>query len=261
MKLSDISVIVVTENDGSRLNRCLESVTGFGEILVVDSFSSDETVAVARSHRALVFFRAQRDVVDQNNWALKRVRHQWVLSLEPDDVVSHELRRAIEAVEEPSRCAGYAVSFLNHYLGDRIRGGGLDGEPAVRLFDRDRGRFETSVDEIGRGTTIVLDGETEVVGGDLLRYRYQTIEDHVDAIQTSSTRRARRAVEHGSRYTARWLPVLALVAPPVAFFWDYFIRRGVLGGRRGFLFCLIRSYGVFLDHAKTWEALVTSKRG
>jgi len=157
----------------------------------------------------------------------------------------------------PPACAGYAVSVVNHYLGRHIRHGGVRVGPTVKLFDRERVRFETRSGMDVERPAVVVDGRWAAAGGDLLRYRYEAIEEHIDAIQSASTRRARRLVDGGRRSSDRWLPlpVRAFVAPPMGFVRDYILRGGFLDGRRGFLFCLISSYGVFLDHAKTWEAL------
>jgi len=251
MKVEDISVVIATQNDSSMLDRCLGSVDGFGEVIIVDAFSTDKTVQVARSHRAIVFSRRTCGAADQKNWALDRARHRWVLTLDVVDVLSGELRRAIESLEETPASAGYAVRRVNHYLGGRIRYCGWGSDERVQLFERLRGRFRPGGIGEDSGTSIEIDGEISAIRGELNRFPYETIEDHLDAIEITSGRRAQRYVEGGGGW-----PVLGMVLrPPFNFLNNYVLRRGFLDGRRGFVFCLIASYGVFLEFAKTWEIL------
>ncbi|MEJ2721939.1 MAG: glycosyltransferase, partial [bacterium] len=109
MKLKVLSAIITSRNDGASLGRCLDSLEDVGEVIVVDGMSSDDTVSVARSRRAVVYRRPMADEIDQKNWALGRARNRWVLSLTPDEVMTPGLRRAIECVEDEPRWHGFVV--------------------------------------------------------------------------------------------------------------------------------------------------------
>ena len=85
MKLGDISVIVTTYNEEANIARCLENLRGFGEIIVVDSFSSDRTLDIAREFPVTIYTRAYRSAAKQKNWAPERVRNDWVLILDADE--------------------------------------------------------------------------------------------------------------------------------------------------------------------------------
>jgi hypothetical protein len=121
----------------------------------------------------------------------------------------------------------------------------------VRLFERSRGRFRPGDCGERPETSIELDGEVAAIGGALDHFRYEKVEDHLEAIGMTSGCRAQRYADGGGRW-----PVLGMVwRPPANFLANFVLRRGFLDGRRGFVFCLIASYGVFLDFAKAWEIL------
>lgn len=249
MKLKDISVVVVTHNDAVVLGRCLDAVDGFGEVLLVDEFSTDDTVSIARLHGAVVYSRKAESAAAQKTWAVERTSHRWVLMLDPVDVVSAELRGAIGEVECDEKTAGVVIYNRHHYLGRAMAGCRLGAGRSMRLFDRARGRIAADVDEPDKTASVVVEGDGVAIHAFLDRFPYEKIEDHIKAIEHASGWRARRYVAGGGR--SRILEMT--VRPPVDFFKNYVLRRGFLDGWRGFVFCLIASYGVFLEYARAWE--------
>lgn len=244
MNLDRISVVVTAFNEASNIERCLESVRGFGEILVVDSFSADATVAIARARASIVFQRAYTSPPDQKNWAAARARHDWLLVLDADEALDADTRAEIAALEPGTR-AGFWIRRRSDYLGRTIRGCGWQRDKVLRLYDRTRGRYPDAwVHE-----EVELDGEAGRLTGRLRHTPYRDVEQHLAKIDAYTTRGARQYVERGGRAALFNM----LVHPPFRFFRMYVLQLGVRDGYPGLVLCLLSAYSVFLKYAKAWE--------
>jgi glycosyltransferase involved in cell wall biosynthesis len=244
LNLRDISVIVTTFNEETNLGRCLRAVNGFGEIIVVDSFSSDRTLEIARSFPSTIYTRPYRSAARQKNWALRQAKNGWVLILDADEEASEALVAEIKELDT-NACDGYWIRRESDYLGGPIRHCGWQRDKVLRLFRRSAGRYEER--EVHEEVT--LGRPARILRHYLKHYPYARVEQHFRKIDEYSTRGARDYISGGGR-----MPVFnMLVHPPFRFLRMYFLQRGVLDGYRGFILCLLSSYGVFLKYAKAWE--------
>jgi glycosyltransferase involved in cell wall biosynthesis len=245
MNLRDVSVIVTTFNEEASIESCLAPLRGFGEIIVVDCFSCDATLEIARRFPAAIYQRPYASAASQKNWALDIARHRWVLVLDADEVVSEEILREIGEFEENSGIDGFWIRRESHYLGGPIRHCGWQRDKVLRFFDSTKGRYE----DVEVHEEVSLGGRSSMLRGALGHYPYRRIEQHLDKIEQYSTRGAREFVKRGGR-----LAILRmLLDPPFRMFRMYVAQGGFLDGKRGFLLCLLSSYGVFLKYAKAWE--------
>jgi glycosyltransferase involved in cell wall biosynthesis len=245
MNLRDVSVIVTTYNEEHNVARCLGSARGFGEVIVVDSFSTDETLEIARGFGATVFVRPYVSASRQKNWALDVARNDWVLILDADEVLTEELLEEIIRLED-GHADGYWIRRRSVYLGRAIRGCGWQRDKVLRLFDRRHGRYsDTAVHE-----EVVVDGHKEILEGRFLHYPYRDVGQHLRKINEYSARGARDYTERGGRM-ALWNMI---VHPPARVVRMYLLQRGFLDGREGLILCLLSAYGVFLKYAKAWES-------
>lgn len=244
MNLERISVVVTAFNEAANIGRCLDSVRDFGEVIVVDSFSADATVALARARASTVYQRFYRSPPDQKNWAAARARYDWLLVLDADEALDDEVRAEIAALE-PGRRAGFWIRRRSEYLGRTIRGCGWQRDRVLRLYDRRRGRYpEAWVHE-----EVELDGPAGVLAARLRHTPYRDVEQHLAKIDAYTTRGARQYAERGGR-----APLLKmLVHPPFRFLRMYVLQLGVRDGYAGLVLCLLSSYSVFLKYAKAWE--------
>ncbi len=244
MNPRNISIIVTARNEAANLPRCLESVRGFGEIIVVDSFSGDDTVEIARRMRAAVFQRAYRSPSDQKNWAVSRARNDWVLILDADEWMSDALRAEIEALS-PGAHAGFWIYRRSEYLGRPIRGCGWQRDKVLRLYDRRRGHYpQARVHE-----EVELNGPEGRLRARLGHRPYRDVSHHMEKIDDYTARGAQQAIERGLR--APWLHLL--LHPPFRFFRMYVLQLGIRDGYPGLVLCLLSSAGVFLKYARAWE--------
>lgn len=244
MNLERISVVVTSFNEATHIARCLESARGFGEVIVVDSFSADATADIARARASIVYQRAYVSPPEQKNWAAERARNDWVLVLDADEALDENTRAEIAALD-PGPRAGFWIRRRSDYLGRTIRGCGWQRDKVLRLYDKKRGRYPQAwVHE-----EVELDGEAGWLAGRLRHTPYRDVEQHLAKIDAYTTRGARQYVERGGRAALFNM----LVHPPFRFFRMYLLQAGVRDGYPGLVLCLLSSYSVFLKYAKAWE--------
>lgn len=181
-----ISVFIPTLNEEDRLPRCLRSLEWAEEVVVVDSGSTDGTVAVARELGARVVEHPWEGYSRQKEFALTQCRCEWALWLDADEEVSPKLGRSFRALfaAGPPAPSGFVMARRTVYLGKPLRFGGWYPDWKVRLFRKDRARFDgRSVHE-----SAVVDGTVERVEGDLLHYSYRDLSHHMEKINVSTLR-------------------------------------------------------------------------
>ena len=288
-----ISVVIITHNEEANLARTLTSVAplianGQGEIIVVDSGSSDRTLEIAKSHGAKVFVEEWKGYAAQKNSAIKKTSGDWILSLDADEEVETSLAEAIsatlESLERVQRLSqqadahpfmvqdanaeigehldgnsspslfGFWISRKNQFLGRWIKHGGFWPDPKLRLFRRGAGRFEDrSVHE-----AVQLNGETALIRqGALIHHSYPTLAEYIDHMNRYSSLGAEMVVSSGRQ---KFAFINIVFRPVFTFLYNYIFRLGFLDGCEGLLLHLYHSIYVSWKYAKAWELGTPSKR-
>lgn len=241
-----LSAVLITRNEAAHIEEALASVSWADERLVVDSGSTDDTVARASRAGARVVAREWPGYGAQKNHAASIAAHDWILSLDADERVSPALADEIRATlaGEPA-ARGYRIPRVTFYLGRWIRSTDWYPDPQLRLYDRRAGRWlERRVHE-----SVRLDGTPGRLRGELLHHAYRDLAHHVSTIDRYTTLAAEQMWEDGRR-----AGVLQLVAhPPAAFLRNYLLRGGARDGTVGFVISALNAYYVFLKLAKLWE--------
>ena len=241
-----LSVTVITKNEAADLGAALASVAWADEIVVVDSQSTDETVAIARQHTDRVVVREWPGFIDQKNYAASIASHDWILSLDADERVTPELASEITALmASPPREAAFRIPRVTWHLGQWIRTTDWYPDYQLRLYDRRSAQWTGKyVHE-----AVTVRGETGQLRGELQHYAYRDIADHLETIDRYTTYAAKQLHEAGRR-----AGVLDLVVhPPLAFLRNYIVRGGIRDGATGFIISRLNAYYVFLKFAKLWE--------
>lgn len=241
-----LTVTVITYNEAAAVGGALESVSWADEIIVVDSGSTDDTVAIARRYTPHVEVRPWSGYGAQKNHAASRASHDWILSIDADERVTpalaDEIRRLFERGPE---AAGYRIRRVSHYLGRWIRSTDWYPDLHLRLYDRRRARWSTRpVHE-----SIELDGRAATLRGELLHHPYRDVSEHLRKIDRYTTLVAEQWAAEGRRTTA----LQAFVFPQLAFLRNYVLKRGFRDGTTGLVVSMLNSYYVFLKYAKLIE--------
>jgi len=242
-----VSVTIITLNEASNIEACLAAVSWADEVLVVDSGSTDDTVARAQARGARVIVRAwPGSYAAQKNFAAAETTHDWILSLDADERVTPALAEEIRQVlANPGETAGYRIPRLTWHLGRWIRTTDWYPDNQLRLYDRRRADWPPRLVH----ESVTARGPIGYLKHDLEHYAYRDIAHHHDAMNRYTTLAARQMFEKGRRATVFDLAV----HPPAAFFRNYVLKRGFLDGLPGFIISRMNAHYVFLKFAKLWE--------
>lgn len=241
-----LTATVITHNESSNIAGALQSVSWADEIVVVDSRSTDDTVAIAERHGARVVVRDWPGYSAQKNHAAEIASHDWILSLDADERVTPALATEIQdLLKAGPRARGYRIPRVSHYLGRWIRSTDWYPDYQLRLYDRRAGRWNgRSVHE-----SVALDGTPEKLRAELQHFPYRDISEHLATIDRYTTLAAAEWHARGRRTSA----LAALVSPRFAFLRNYILRGGFRDGEAGLLVSVLNSYYVFLKYAKLLE--------
>jgi glycosyltransferase involved in cell wall biosynthesis len=258
-----LSVVIITFNEEANLARTLASVQalvsdGKGEIIVVDSGSTDRTVEVAKSFGAKVFVEEWKGFAAQKNSAIAKAAGDWILSLDADEEVSTDL--SAEIVEMISSRSGMELHKLegaeiprkNLFLGRWIQHGGFYPDRKLRLFRRGAAKFEDRLvheDAHAGGLTVRFSGV-------LIHHSYPTLSDYIEHMNRYSSLGAEMVVAKGQ---VRFSFINIALRPLLTFVYNYFFRLGFLDGREGLLLHLNHAVYVSWKYAKAWELSRKSK--
>jgi glycosyltransferase involved in cell wall biosynthesis len=253
LRLEDVSAVVTSHNDASTIGDCLESARVFGSTVVVDAFSTDGTVEIARKAGAVVYSRAASNAAEQKNWALSRAPGRWVLSLDACETVGDGLRERIEGAD--AGADGYTIRVQNEYLGKVMTSRAAGYGEVVRLFVNGASRFAPDETD-ATGASVVTEGKVAELDADLRRREFRDIHLHFEAINRGTTAAARVYADGGGRLS----PARMLLHPTFVFWQLYLFRGGIRDGARGLMYCMLRAYESFIRYAKAWEFGVGRRR-
>ncbi|MBA3830001.1 MAG: glycosyltransferase family 2 protein [Taibaiella sp.] len=241
-----ISVVIITLNEQKNIDRCLASVKNIAdEIVIVDSYSKDDTLKIAASYGARIIMQDFLGYGAQKNFANQQASHNWILSLDADEALSTELRDSIIKVKVHPEYDTYSLTRLTNYCGKWIRHCGWYPDKKVRLFDKTKGVWKgEKIHEYWEPKND--DSKIGELAGDLLHYSYYTVSDHIIQLEKFTDIAAREAVAQGKDCSI-WKIV---VGPFWNFFSNYIIRLGILDGAAGYLICKITAYATFVKYAK-----------
>jgi len=243
-----ISAVIITYNEERNIGRCLESLQGVvDEIVVVDSYSDDRTEEICRSYNAVFIRHIFRGHIEQKNWAILQASHPFILSLDADEALSTELKNSILEVKENWTHSGYFFNRLTSYCGKWIRHTSWYPSRKLRLWDSRKGSWGG----INPHDRYILNrgSRSRRLKGDLLHYSYYTMDEHLQQINTFSSIMARSYHAQGRRVS---LPGI-IFRPAWRFFKDFFLQRGFLDGFFGFVISRNSAFEVFQKYVKLWN--------
>jgi glycosyltransferase involved in cell wall biosynthesis len=239
-----LSVVIITFNEEKNIARCLDSVAGIAdEVIVVDSFSTDKTEEICRSKGAKFVQHVFPGHIEQKNWALTQSTYPHCLSLDADEALDETLKKNILAVKENLDCDGYEMNRLTNYCGSWIYHCGWYPDRKLRLFDKTKGkwgginphdRYEMPGAKIGK------------LKGDILHYSYYTTEDHYKQIEYFTNILAKAMYDKDRKANIFKL----YFSPVVKFVKDYFFRLGFLDGYAGWQVCRLSAWATYLKYSK-----------
>ena len=253
-----LSAIVLTRNEEHNIMECLLSVSFADEMLVVDSGSADQTVALAEKHGARVVTHPFTDFASLRNFSMAQATGDWVLFIDADERVTPELAEEIKETmrdsmpsHHPSSVGRgqsegyvYAISRHNYFFGRRLRFGDSREDAPIRLFPRRHVTWAQPVHEM-----IVTDLPVRKLKSPLPHYSTRDLAHYKQKVRAYVPLELRTMREKGVK-PALWKPFFL---PPAKFFQLYFFKFGILDGIAGFHYAILSSYYTFRKHWLYWK--------
>lgn len=246
MGKTKITAVILTKNEEANLEDCITSVSFCDEVLVIDDYSKDTTVAIAKAAGATVLSHAlDGDFAAARNVGLDCAKGRWVLFVDADERVSKELQKEILAkIEQESSTKGFEIIRFDFMKGKMLTHGETGNVRFLRLAQKNAGIWVGRVHE-----TWEITGEVELLEAPLLHYPHQTIEEFLSEINFYTDVRAKELYKNGVHTS-----VFAIISYPFAkFVKNYLLKQGYKDGTEGIIMALMMSFHSFLVRGKLWQ--------
>ena len=243
-----LSVVVIAKNEETLIGECLRSVSFADEVVVVDDYSTDRTVEIAKKEGA----RGDRRRVDtlgkQKQYAIGKALEEWILQLDADERVSPQLRKEIEGVLRQPRFDAYNIYFHQYFLGEPLVPTLSGGHP--RLFRKGVGRFSHAPVHEGP----FVDVRAGQLRTPITHYSHRSISQMIEKFNRYTDDEARLLFEGGFRNN--WFRTF--LAPLYTFFRRQWVEQDFRSGLRGLVLSLLFSLYTLMKWLKVWEISVSA---
>jgi glycosyltransferase involved in cell wall biosynthesis len=245
-KTNNISVAIRSFNEEKNIRECLESVSWANEIVVVDSNSTDNTVAIAREYTSKVISQKWLGHIGQSQFATDQTKNIWVLHMDADERVSPALRDEILALDlEYSLYDAYEMPRRHYFMRQWINHSAWYPDYKIRLFRKDVCRWGGYAPH----DEVKVEGRKMNLKNDILHYIYQDIAHFASTKNNYSSLTAADHYKNGKR--ARIIDFT--LRPVYAFLYRYFVRLGIADGVAGFTISVMEAHAVFMKYIKLYE--------
>ncbi|MDO1500011.1 glycosyltransferase family 2 protein [Winogradskyella maritima] len=236
--MAKLSVIIPTYNEEDYLEDALKSVSFADEIIVVDSLSTDKTVAIAEDYNCTVLSRKFDNFSNQKNHAIEHATGDWILFLDADERITHSLKLQIEEAISQNEFSGYKLNFPHFFINRFLYHHNND---VLRLVKRKGVHFTGLVHE-----KLNVEGKISKLDAPVLHYTYKGIRHYISKKDSYAWFQAEQLLKKGKKVTYFHLAF----KPFYRFFSSYILRGGILDGVAGLAIASINAYGVFSRYSK-----------
>jgi len=247
--MTQLSAVVITQNEELNIEACLASLSFADEILVIDDYSTDDTVKLAKKYNAHVIKRhLENDFATQRNFALSKAEGKWVLFVDADEVVTRELSNEItQCVNDPVLpFSGFLIRRTDEMWGRKILYGECGTIALLRLIRKGSGKWIRPVHEI----YVSADKREKVyqLKNSLMHYPHKTLSEFIADTDRMSTLHAQANEKEGKRSS-----ILKIIFwPPLKFIQNYFFKMGFRDGTQGFMIAAVMSFHSYLAWSKLY---------
>ena len=247
--MTKISAIIPTLNEEIHIADAITSVSFVDEIIVIDSFSTDKTIEIAKKMNVKIIKRKFDDFSSQKNYAISQATHDWIYILDADERVTKGVKEEIvSAVKEPKGFVGFYVRRTFYFCGKKVNYSGFQRDKVIRLFLKEHCKYSGLVHE-----KIITKGKIGFFKNKIDHFSYRNYDHYISKLNHYAAIRAEELHEKGKKVNMYHV----MVKPGARFFIHYFIRLGFLDGFTGFLVAKTQAYGVLTRYIKLW--LLNSK--
>lgn len=240
-----ISALAITYNEEVNIERYIKNLSFADEIIIVDSFSTDNTEALAKLHNVTFIKRKFDNFSAQKNYAISLAKHDWVTFFDLDEIIPDALaKEIITTVKSNPKEKAFRVKRDFHFMGKRIKYSGFQTDIAVRLFDKNHCKYN------GKLVHEVI--ETSATVGKLKQHvKHQTYKDF-DTYNEKLSLYSKLQAEALYKKNVRPNLYHFLFRPWYRFMHQYFLRFGFLDGKEGFIISYVHAFSVFKRYIQLW---------
>ncbi|MEK7572934.1 MAG: glycosyltransferase family 2 protein [Patescibacteria group bacterium] len=240
-----ISAVILTKNEEENIKKCLDCVLWCDEKLLIDDYSTDNTVDLARKLGAKVFERRLgKDFSAQRNFGISKAKNEWVLFIDADEIVSDDLKKEIlKKVQENKEINGYFIKRQDFVFGKKIKHGEFGENSLVRLAKKNAGSWKGKVHEKWE-----IKGEVGKLTHTLEHFSHHSIDGFLRKINFYTDVRAKELYERGTK--ASFFSII--IYPKLKFIQNYFLKLGFMDRTTGLVLAIMMSLHSFLVRGKLW---------
>lgn len=243
-----ISAVIITLNEEKHLEKCLASLVGVvDEIVVIDSFSTDKTEAICKQYDVNFIQQEFLGYIEQKNFALSHAKYDYIIALDGDEALSDELKTSLLNIKRNWKYDGYYSNRLNNYCGQWIKHGDWYPDKKLRFFRKNSGLWQG----INPHDNFLLNNPKNkgYLKGDILHWVHNTYEEHIKKVDNFSSIGAMAYYKNGKRSSIFKI----IYRPAWAFFKAYILRLGFLDGLNGFIIAVQAYNVVFYKYIKLYK--------
>jgi len=241
--MTKLSVVVITKNEEDNIGRCLDSVRFADELIVVDSGSTDKTVVIAESYQAKILYPQWQGFGPAKQAGVEKASGEWILSIDADEEVTPELAGEIKSkIENDNGTCGYYFKRKTKFLGKWILHCGWYPDYVLRLFQKQKGKFDNAIVH----EKVVTNGPVDYLNSELLHYSYPDLEHYLKKFNRYTTMGAEEAFRNGRK--AKLTDIV--INPAASFVKHYFLKQGFRDGLEGFVLSSLSSMSVMVKYSK-----------
>ncbi len=242
--MTKITAIIPTLNEEIHIEAAIKSVSFADEIIVIDSYSTDNTVSLAEKHKVKIIKRKFDDFSSQKNYAIVQAKHPWIYILDADERVTPAVEKEIlEAVKNPKDKVGFYVRRSFYFAGKKIKYSGWQRDKVIRLFLKENCKYSGVVHE-----TIKTSGELGFFKNKIDHFGYKNYNHFISKIHQYGELKAKELHTKGKTVNAFHV----LIKPPFRVFTHFVLRKGFLDGYAGLMLSITQGYAVLTRYIKLW---------
>ena len=250
--MNKITAIIPTFNEEHNIVGAIQSVAFADEIIIVDSFSSDQTINLAKPLATKIIQKEYKNSASQKNWAIPQAKYDWILLIDADERITPKLAQEIQQILRYNISeSGFWIYRQNHFMGKKVHFSGWQYDKVIRLFKKNKCRYESK----NVHAEITTKGKIGFLKNKIHHNTFLYIKDYLLKID----RYAQWQSKDYDHITGILTPYHFIIKPIMRFVKHYFIQLGILDGLTGLTISIIQSYAVFLRYIKLWELRKSKK--
>lgn len=239
-----LSVVIITKNEAHIIGNTLQSLQGItDDFIIVDSGSTDNTIEICNNFGAKIIRTTWDGYGPNKNKGIDAAKYNWILNLDADEAIDGQLKAAILQLELKDENTVYNFKFKNYFCNKWIRYGEWSGDTHIRLFNRNKIRWNNAA--VHEGLTITNDTKKVMLPGNILHYTTQNIDEYIS--KTIAYAKLNATKYHVQGRQASFFKLR--ISPGLTFFQHYILQLGFLDGWEGYLIAKTTAWYTFLKYS------------